>query len=90
MPQRLLIPACFSSKGHVLGVEPATLRLMILVDISFLRKHFIEEFNLALFNNYHITTMIITDICEMFFLWQALPKHFPYVKQFNPQNSPRR
>lgn len=54
MPRRLLVPTCFSSKGHVFWVEPATLRLMILVDFSFLRKHFIEEFNLVLFNNYHI------------------------------------
>lgn len=35
-----------------------------LVDISFLRKHFIKEFNQDLFNNYQIIIMmIITDVC---------------------------
>lgn len=33
----------------VFWMKPATLRLVILVHTSFLRKHFIEEFNHALF-----------------------------------------
>ena len=58
LPLRLLL-ICFNSKGHVSGVKSATLRLMILANISFPRNHLIREFKHALFNSYQIIIVMI-------------------------------